>query len=75
MPYIKGHGVRDIYLIKIARIGNKSEIHQESNDNDPRLVFELEYLESFADYKKIRLDIIQTYKDTVLGRILEIPNK
>lgn len=74
MPYIKGHGVRDIYLIKIARIGNKAEIHHESNDDEPRLVFELEYLESFADYKKIRLDIIQTYKDTVLGRILEIPN-
>ena len=27
MPYIKGKGVRDLYLIKIARIGNKAEIH------------------------------------------------
>ena len=44
MPYIKGKGVRDLYLIRIARIGNKAEIHPKSNDEEPRLVFELEYL-------------------------------
>ena len=32
MPYIKGKGVRDLYLIKIARIGNKAEIHPEGED-------------------------------------------
>ena len=26
MPYIKGKGVRDLYLIRVARIGNKAEI-------------------------------------------------
>ena len=39
MPYIKGKGVKDLYLIRIARIGNKAEIHPESNDMEPRLVF------------------------------------
>lgn len=50
MPYIKGKGVKDLYLIRIARIGSKAEIHPESNDKDPRLVFELEFLESLPKY-------------------------
>ena len=71
MPYIKGLGVKDLYLIRIARIGNKAEIHKESNDKDPRLVFELEYLRSLPEYKPVRLDIFCTYKDTVLGSIFK----
>lgn len=57
MPYIKGKGVKDIYLIRIARIGNKAEINKASNDTDPRLVFDLEYLESLPEYKPIKLNI------------------
>ena len=72
MPYIKGKGVKDIYLIKVARIGKKSEVQASSNDNDPRLVFELEYIKSLEEYKPIRLNIFQTYRDTTLGRILNI---
>ena len=71
MPYIKGKGVRDLYLIRIARIGNKAEIHPESGDKEPRLVFELEYLESLPEYKMVKLNIFNAYKDTVLGRIIE----
>lgn len=70
MPYIKGKGVRDIYLIKIARIGTKSEIVPDCNDDDPRLVFELEFLQSLPEYKPVRLNIFQTYRDTLLGSIL-----
>lgn len=69
MPYIKGKGIRDLYLIKIARLGNKAEIHPETNDKDSRLVFELEYLESLPDYAPIRLNLFHTYCDTLLGRI------
>lgn len=69
MPYIKGRGVRDLYLIKIARIGNKAEIHPECGDKDPRLVFELEYLESLPEYAHVNLNIFRTYRDTVLGRV------
>ena len=71
MPYIKGKGVKDLYLIRIARIGSKTEIYPDTNDNDPRLVFDLEYLQSLPDYMMIKLNIFNTYRDTVLGRIME----
>ena len=71
MPYIKGKGVKDLYLIRIARIGNKAQVHPESEDTDPRLVFELEYLESLPEYKPIHLDFNRTYTDTFLGRVLD----
>ena len=70
MPYIKGKGVKDLYLIRIARIGNKAQIHPESNDTDPRLVFELEYLESLPEYRPLHLDFNRTYTDTFLGRVM-----
>ncbi len=69
MPYIKGKGVKDLYLIRIARIGSKAEINKSSKDTDPRLVFELEYLESLPEYKPIKPNIFNTFRDTVLGRI------
>ena len=69
MPYIKGKGVRDLYLIRIARIGSKAEIHPESNDREPRLVFDLEYLTQLPDYVAVRLNMFNTYRDTVLGSI------
>lgn len=69
MPYIKGKGVKDLYLIRIARIGNKAEINKSSKDTDPRLVFELEYLESLPEYKPIKLNIFNTFRDTVLGSV------
>ena len=67
MPYIKGKGVKDLYLIRVARIGNKAEINKGSKDTDPRLVFELEYLESLPEYKSVKLNIFNTFRDTVLG--------
>lgn len=66
MPYIKGKGVKDLYLIKIARIGNKAEIHPKSNDKEPRLVFDLELIHQFKDYKPIQPNIFHTYRDTTL---------
>lgn len=70
MPYIKGKGVRDCYLIRIARIGNKAEIHPETNDKEPRLVFELELVKQFPKYINIQPNILYTYRDTTLGYIL-----
>lgn len=69
MPYIKGKGVKDLYLVRIVRIGNKAEIHPEIKDKYPRLVFELEYLESLPEYIPIKLNLFHTYCDTLLGRI------
>lgn len=68
MPYIKEKGVRDLYLIRVARIGRKTEIQPGSKDEEPRLVFELEYLESLPNYEMIRLNRYW-YKDTLLGRV------
>lgn len=70
MPYIKEKGVRDLYLIRLARIGNKAEIYPESKDEEPRLVFELEYLESLPEYVMVSLSRYW-YKDTLLGRIIK----
>ncbi|MBQ6748271.1 MAG: DNA (cytosine-5-)-methyltransferase [Paludibacteraceae bacterium] len=66
MPYIKGKGVKDLYLIKIARIGSKAEIHPKSNDKAPRLVFDLELIHQFKEYKNIQPNIFHTYRDTTL---------
>ena len=71
MPYIKGKGVKDLYLIRVARIGSKAEINKASHDTDPRLVFELEYLESLPDYKPIKLNIFNSFRDTVLGSVCQ----
>ncbi len=72
MPHIKGKGVRDLYLIKIVRVGSKTEIHPEVEDEKaPRLVFELEYLESLPDYKMINLNFQHAFTDTFLGRVLK----
>jgi len=71
MPHIKGKGVRDIYLIKIVRFGSKSEVHPEVEDKKaPRLVFELEFLESLPEYKMINLNFQHAFTDTFLGRVL-----
>ncbi len=70
MPYIKGKGVRDLYLIRVARIGNKAEIHPETDDEEPRLVFELEYLKSLPKYQMVKL-YKYWFKDTLLGRVFK----
>lgn len=69
MPYIKGKGVKDLYLIRVARIGNKAEINKGSKDTDPRLVFELEYLDSLPEYKSVKLNIFNAFRDTILGSV------
>ena len=36
MPYMKRKGVRDLYLINIARVGTKKEVHPECDDRFSR---------------------------------------
>ena len=72
MPYIKRRGIRDIYLIKIARVGSKHEVHPEADKNDLRLVFEIEKIgKLFDNYKPVRLKIWDTFTDTTVKRIVE----
>ena len=72
MPYIKGKGVRDLYLIRIVRVGSKTEIYPEVEDKKaPRLVFELEYLESLPEYKLVNLNFQRAFNDTFLGKVIK----
>lgn len=72
MPHIKGKGVRDLYLIRVVRVGSKTEVHPEKPDpKAPRLVFELEYLESLPEYKMITLNFQHAFTDTFLGRVFK----
>jgi len=71
VPYIKGLGVRDIYLIKIARVGTKKEVHPECEDDDFRLVFEIQYLKQlFEGYRPVHLNIWRTFTDTTMETLL-----
>ena len=72
MPYIKGKGIRDLYLIKIARIGTRKEGQPDNDPNDFRLVFEIEFVKKlFDDYKPFELEIWHTFTDTNLKEIIK----
>lgn len=77
MPYIKGKGVKDIYLIKLLRIGDKTEVHPETKKDlkAPRFVFELEYLESLPKYQMLTLRFQRAFTDTFLGKVLNKTDK
>lgn len=71
MPYMKRKGVRDLYLINIARVGTKKEVHPECDDNDFRLVFEIQFVKQvFDEYKPIHLDIWQAFTDTTVKELM-----
>lgn len=71
MPYLSGKGIRDLYYIKIARLGYRKEGQEREDKNDLRLVFEIEYVgQLFDDYKKVKLEIWRTFTDTSIGQIL-----
>ena len=71
MPYIKGKGIKDLYYIKIARVGTRKEGQPDNDPNDFRLVFEIEFVkELFPDYEKVHLDIWQTFTDMTLAEII-----
>lgn len=73
MPYIKRKGVRDLYMIRIARVGTKKEVHPECDDNDFRLVFEIEYVgQYFDDYVPVHLDIWRAFTDTTMSNLSKI---
>ena len=73
MPYLSGKGIRDLYYIKIARLGYRKEGQENENKNDLRLVFEIELVGLFVDdYKKVKLDIWRTFTDTTMEEIIKI---
>ncbi len=60
-------GIRDLYLIKIARVGTRKEGTPENDPNDLRLVFELQFVKRLYDeYKPHKLHIWDTFTDATL---------
>ena len=73
MPYIKGMGIRDLYLIKVARVGSKQEVFPKCADNGLRLVFEIEYIRQlFESYIPVHLDIWRTFKDITMKELYKL---
>ena len=71
MPYIKRKGIRDLYLIKIARVGTRKEGQPDNDPNDFRLVFEIEFIKKlYKDYKPVELEIWHTFTDTTIDKLL-----
>lgn len=67
------YGIRDLYLIKIARVGSRREGELDNDPNDLRIVFELQFVKHlFNDYKKHSLNIWQTYADTTLEELQQL---
>ncbi len=64
------YGIRDLYLIKIARVGSRREGELDNDPNDLRLVFELQFVKHLFDkYKQQRLLIWDTFTDTTLQQL------
>ena len=62
MPYIKGKGVKDLWLIKVARLGFRKEGTPLEDKNDLRLVFEIEYVSPiFDDYQSVELKNLENF--------------
>lgn len=72
MPYMKRKGIRDLYFIRIARIGTRKEGQINEDKSDLRLVFEIDYVgQLFDDYKPVKLNIWRTFTDTTIDKIME----
>lgn len=70
MPYTKRKGIRDLYYIKVARVGTKHEARPDSDDNSLRIVFEIEFVKQlFEDYRPLKLKIWETFTDTTLEEL------
>jgi len=73
MPYLKGKGIRDLYLIKIARVGTRKEGQEGEDKNDFRLVLEIEFVKQlFNEYKPVELKIWHTFTDTTMEEIFRM---
>ncbi len=66
------YGIRDLYLIRIARVGSRREGELDNDPNDLRIVFELQFVKHLYDqYRPQKLQIWDTYTDTTLLQLLD----
>lgn len=67
IPYIKGKGVRDVYLVKSIRVG---EYKKENKIPEYRMVFDVQYVGQLsANFSMPTLDIWHTYSQKKLGEL------
>lgn len=69
MPYVKGKGIRDIYIIKKVKVTS----HESSSSGkiEYRMGFDIDLVGScFNDYRMVDLNIWRTYKDTDLRSLI-----
>ena len=65
-------GIRDLYLITVARVGSRKEGTPDNDPNDLRIVFELQFIKHLYDqYKPHRLQIWDTFTDTTLDQVYQ----
>ncbi len=70
------YGIRDLYLIKIARVGSRREGELDNDPNDLRIVFELQFVKHlFDDYRQQTLHIWHTYEDSTLEELVNSQTK
>lgn len=73
MPYIKSKGVKDLWKIKVVRLGFRKEGTPQEDSNDLRLVFEIEYVcQLFDDYKPVELKIWRTFTDSTIDELQKL---
>jgi DNA (cytosine-5)-methyltransferase 1 len=73
MPYIKGKGVKDIYLIRNVHAGLKNEVVADSDDTKLRVIFKLEFVDSLSDvHMPIHLNLLRTYNVLTLRSVLAV---
>ena len=73
MPYLSGKGIRDLYYIKVVRLGNRKEGQKGEDEIDIRLVFEIERVgQLYDDYKPVKLEIWRTFTDTTMKEVLNV---
>lgn len=66
MPYIKGKGIRDLYIIRNVHVGT----YNKNGTIEYRMIFDLEFVcQLFQDYVMIKLDIWRTYTDITLSKL------
>lgn len=66
-------GIRDLYLIKVARVGSRREGEIDNNPNDLRIVFEIEFVKHLYDHYEPHKPLIwETFTDTNVGKLANL---
>ena len=82
MPYIGAKcglgytGIRDLYLIKVARVGSRREGEIDNDPNDLRIVFEIEFVKHLYDHYEPHKPLIwETFTDTIIGKLANLDDE